>query len=117
MGKKLYVGNLSYDVDQSALEAMFADFGTVESANVIIDRATGRSKGFGFVEMGSDDEAQKAIDAMDGKDFDGRAIKVNEAKPQTNRGGGGGGGGGGGRRGGGGGGGYGGGGGGGHGRY
>jgi len=100
MGKKLYVGNLSYDVDNAALEEWFVEHGTVESANVITDRATGRSKGFGFVEMSSDEEAQAAMSALDGKDFGGRAIKVNEAKPQVNRGGGGGGygGGGGGRR-------------------
>ena len=94
MGKKLYVGNLSYDVDNAALEEWFVEHGTVESANVITDRATGRSKGFGFVEMSNDDEAQAAMSALDGKDFGGRAIKVNEAKPQVNRGGGGGGGGG-----------------------
>jgi cold-inducible RNA-binding protein len=93
MGKKLYVGNLSYDVDNAALEEWFVEHGTVESANVITDRATGRSKGFGFVEMSSDDEAQTAMSALDGKEFGGRAIKVNEAKPQVNRGGGGGGGG------------------------
>ena len=92
MGKKLYVGNLSYDVDNAALEEWFVEHGTVESANVITDRATGRSKGFGFVEMSNDDEAQAAMSALDGKDFGGRAIKVNEAKPQVNRGGGGGGG-------------------------
>jgi len=92
MGKKLYVGNLSYDVDNAALETLFGEHGTVESVNVINDRMTGRSKGFGFVEMSSDDEAQSAIDALDGKEWEGRAIKVNEAKPQTNRGGGGGGG-------------------------
>ena len=94
MGKKLYVGNLSYDVDNGALEAMFTEFGTVESANVIIDRMSNRSKGFGFVEMASDNEAEAAMSALDGKDVNGRALKVNEAKPQTNRGGGGGGGGG-----------------------
>ena len=93
MGKKLYVGNLSYDVDNAALEEWFVEHGTVESANVITDRATGRSKGFGFVEMSNDDEAQAAMSALDGKDFGGRAIKVNEAKPQVNRDGGGGGGG------------------------
>ncbi|MCF7958783.1 MAG: RNA-binding protein [Phycisphaerae bacterium] len=92
MGKKLYVGNLSYDTDQSALETLFAEHGTVESVNIITDRATGQSKGFGFVEMSNDDEAQSAITALDGKDCDGRTIKVNEAKPPTNRSGGGGGG-------------------------
>ena len=105
MGKKLYVGNMSYDVTSSDLEQMFGAHGTVESAQVINDRATGRSKGFGFVEMSNDDEAQAAIDALDGQEHDGRAIKVNEAKPRPDRGSGGGGGGGygGGRRGGGGG--------------
>ena len=91
MGKKLYVGNLSYDVDSGALEAMFAGFGTVQSAQVIMDRDTGRSKGFGFVEMGSDAEAQAAIAAMHGKLMGGRSLTVNEAKPKEDRGGGGGG--------------------------
>ena len=91
MGKKLYVGNLSYDVTDSALEQMFAPHGTVQSAQVIMDRDTGRSKGFGFVEMGSDQEAQAAIRAMNGKEVDGRALTVNEAKPREDRGGGGGG--------------------------
>ncbi len=95
MGRKLYVGNLSYDADQATLETMFAEHGTVESVNVITDRETGRSKGFGFVEMSSDEEAQAAMTALDGKDCGGRALKVNEARPQTNRGGRGGGGGGG----------------------
>jgi RNA recognition motif-containing protein len=90
MGKKLYVGNLSYDVDASALEAMFSAFGTVESAQVIADRDTGRSKGFGFVEMGSDAEAQAAITGMNGKEVDGRSLTVNEARPREDRGGGGG---------------------------
>ena len=98
MGKKLYVGNLSYDVDNAALEQMFVEHGTVDSAQVISDRMTGRSKGFGFVEMSSDDEAQSAITALDGKDCGGRAIKVNEAKERESRGAGGGGGGGGGGR-------------------
>ena len=99
MGKKLYVGNLSYDVDNAALEELFSAHGTVESANVIQDRDTGRSKGFGFVEMSSDEEAQAASQALDGQENLGRALKVNEAKPRENRGGGGGGGfGGGGRR-------------------
>ena len=93
MGKKLYVGNLSFSVDSTSLEEWFAAHGTVESAQVITDRDTGRSKGFGFVEMSSEDEAQSAISAMDGQEFDGRAIKVNEAKPRENRGFGGGGGG------------------------
>ena len=100
MGKKLYVGNLSYEVSDSDLEQLFSPHGTVESAQVIMDRDTNRSKGFGFVEMGSDSEAQAAISALDGQDQGGRAIKVNEAKPREPRGGGGGGGygGGGGRR-------------------
>ena len=92
MGKKLYVGNLSYDADQATLETLFAEHGTVESVNIITDRATGRSKGFGFVEMSSEAEASAAIAALDGQECGGRAIKVNEARPQTNRGGGGGGG-------------------------
>jgi RNA recognition motif-containing protein len=110
MGKKLYVGNLSYDMTGSDLQQLFSAHGTVESADVIMDRETGRSKGFGFVEMGSDEEAANAIKAMDGQEHGGRALKVNEAKPREDRprggGGGGFGGGGGGRRGGGGGGGY-----------
>jgi RNA recognition motif-containing protein len=90
MGKKLYVGNLSYDVTDSALQAMFTPHGTVQSAQVIIDRDTNRSKGFGFVEMGSDQEAQAAITALSGQQSDGRALTVNEAKPREERGGGGG---------------------------
>ena len=93
MGKKLYVGNMSYDVDSSALEQLFAAHGTVQSAQVITDRDTGRSKGFGFVEMSSDAEAQAAIAAVNGQEHDGRALTVNEAKPKENRSGGGGGGG------------------------
>jgi RNA recognition motif-containing protein len=88
MGKKLYVGNLSYDVDSSGLEQMFAEFGTVQSAQVIADRDTGRSKGFGFVEMSSDAEAQAAIAAMSGKQMGGRSLTVNEAKPKEGGGGG-----------------------------
>ena len=106
MGKKLYVGNLSYEVDSSALQSLFEPHGTVDSAEVIMDRDTGRSKGFGFVEMSSDAEAQAAIAALNGQDNGGRALTVNEAKPRTDRprggGGGGGYGGGGGGRGGGG---------------
>ena len=90
MGKKLYVGNLTYSVTSSDLEQMFAPFGTVESAQVIMDRDTGRSKGFGFVEMGSDAEAQAAIAGMSGKEMGGRTVTVNEAKPREERGGGGG---------------------------
>ena len=90
MGKKLYVGNLSYGVSNSDLEQQFGAHGAVQSAQIIIDRDTGRSKGFGFVEMGSDQEAQAAISALNGKEMDGRAITVNEARPQTGGGGGGG---------------------------
>jgi RNA recognition motif-containing protein len=97
MGKKLYVGNLPYSVDSSTLESLFAPHGQVTSAEVISDRDTGRSKGFGFVEMSSDDEAQAAITAMHGVEHDGRALTVNEAKPKAPRPGGGFGGGGGGR--------------------
>ena len=88
MGKKLYVGNLTYNVNQSDLEALFAPFGTVQSAQVIVDRETNRSKGFGFVEMGSDAEAQAAIQGLNGRDHDGRNLTVNEAKPREERGGG-----------------------------
>ncbi len=95
MGKKLYVGNLSYDVDSSALEQLFTPHGTVSSAQIINDRDTGRSKGFGFVEMSSDGEAQAAISALNGKEHGGRALTVNEAKPRESRPSGGGGGGGG----------------------
>src|SRR3979409_2520042 len=104
MGKKLYVGNLSYQVDSSELEQLFGQHGTVTSAQIINDRDTGRSKGFGFVEMSSDEEAQAAIAAMNGRQHEGRTLTVNEARPQE--GGAGGGGGYGGARGGGGGGGY-----------
>jgi cold-inducible RNA-binding protein len=95
MGKKLYVGNLSYGVDSSILQEMFGAHGSVQSAEVISDRDTGRSKGFGFVEMGSDAEAQAAIAALNGQQHDGRTITVNEAKPREDRPRGGGGGGGG----------------------
>jgi len=88
MGKKLYVGNMSYEVDNSELEQMFSAHGTVESAQVINDRNTGQSKGFGFVEMSNDAEAQAAIKALNGQDCGGRALKVNEAKPRVSRGGG-----------------------------
>src|SRR2546430_8788971 len=90
MGKKLYVGNLTYGVTDSTLAQLFEPHGTVQSAQVIMDRDTGRSKGFGFVEMGSDAEAQAAIQALNGKEVDGRALTVNEAKPREERGGGGG---------------------------
>jgi cold-inducible RNA-binding protein len=92
MGRKLYVGNLGYDVTSRDLEELFASHGTVESANVITDRSTGQCKGFAFVEMSSNEEAEAAIAALDGKDFGGRAIKVNEARPRPSGGGGGGGG-------------------------
>jgi RNA recognition motif-containing protein len=97
VGKKLYVGNLGYAVTDGALAEMFGAHGTVQSAQVIMDRDTGRSKGFGFVEMGNDHEAQQAIQALNGKDVDGRALTVNEARPREDRGGGGRGGPGGGR--------------------
>src|ERR1035437_6475506 len=93
MGKKLYVGNLSYDVDSSTLQELFGAHGTVESAEVIQDRDTGRSKGFGFVQMGTDAEAQAAIAALNGQQHGGRALTVNEAKPKETRPGGSGGGG------------------------
>jgi len=86
MGSNLYVGNLNYEVTNTTLEQLFAEHGTVVSAKVITDRNTGRSKGFGFVEMSSDEEAKAAITALDGQDFEGRAIKVNEAKPREDRG-------------------------------
>lgn len=92
MGRKLYVGNLGFDVSDSDLQSLFAAHGTVASVEVITDRATGQSKGFAFVEMSSDAEAAAAISAVDGTDVAGRAIKVNEAKPKTAGGGGGGGG-------------------------
>src|SRR5438105_14713414 len=95
MGKKLYVGNLDYGVTDSDLEQMFAAHGTVESAQVVMDRATGRSKGFGFVEMKTDQEAQAAIAALNGQMSGGRSLTVNEARPKTEGGGGRGGGGGG----------------------
>ena len=93
MGKKLYVGNLSYGVSDSALEQLFSQFGTVQSAQVIQDRATGRSKGFGFVEMDNDAQAQAAIEGLHERELDGRRLTVNEARPREDRGGGGGGGG------------------------
>ena len=92
MGRKLYVGNLPYSASQDSLQETFSQCGTVDSVNVITDRDTGQSKGFGFVEMSSDSEAQKAIQELNGKEIDGREIKVNEAKPKAPRGGGGGGG-------------------------
>jgi hypothetical protein len=90
MGKKLYVGNLSYDVDSSELEQLFGNHGQVVSAQIINDRDTGRSKGFGFVEMSSDEQAEAAIAALNGQQHNGRALTVNEARPKEDRGGGGG---------------------------
>ena len=95
MGKRLYVGNLSYNVSKEQLEEMFSQFGTVSFAQVVQDRDTGRSKGFGFVEMSSDSEAQAAIDGLHNQQHDGRPLTVNEARPKEQRPGGGGGGGGG----------------------
>lgn len=92
MGKKLYVGNLPYSITESTLEALFSEHGSVDSVQIIMDRDTGRSKGFGFVEMTNDSEAQAAIDALNDKEVDGRNLNVNEARPKTDRGGGGGGG-------------------------
>jgi hypothetical protein len=85
MGNKLYVGNLSYNIRDDDLQQAFAQYGTVSSAKVMMDRDTGRSKGFGFVEMGSDPEAQAAINGMNGQALDGRAIVVNEARPREER--------------------------------
>ena len=90
MGKKLYVGNLTYNVNETDLQELFSHYGTVQSAQIIVDRDTNRSKGFGFVEMGSDAEAQAAIDGLNGRDHDGRNLTVNEAKPREARAGGGG---------------------------
>ncbi len=87
MSKKLYVGNLSYSITGAKLHELFSEFGTVESANVIEDRCSGRSKGFGFVEMSSAAEAQAAVSGFSGKDIDGRALNVNEARPREERGG------------------------------
>ena len=92
MGNKLYVGNLSYNVRDDDLQQAFAQYGSVSSAKVMMDRDTGRSKGFGFVEMGSDQEAQDATKALNGQQVGGRPLTVNEAKPREDRGGGGGGG-------------------------
>ena len=92
MGKKLYIGNLAYSVDSNQLNTLFAQVGPVASANVIMDRDSGRSKGFAFIEMAEDSDAQSAIDKFNGSDLDGRAMRVSEAKPQEPRSGGGGGG-------------------------
>jgi len=91
MGKKLYVGNLPYSATDDSLHSQFAEFGTVTSAKIITDRETGRSKGFGFVEMESDSDADAAIEKLNGAQMDGRAINVSEARPQEPRSGGGGG--------------------------
>ncbi|MCA9375948.1 MAG: RNA-binding protein [Candidatus Doudnabacteria bacterium] len=91
MGKRLYVGNLSYDTTDETLSAKFGEFGELESASVVMDKMSGRSRGFGFVEYASDEDAAKAIEAMDGVDFEGRELKVNEARPREERGNGGGG--------------------------
>jgi RNA recognition motif-containing protein len=85
MAKKLYFGNLSYDTTGDGLKDACSQFGTVETATVITDKMSGRSKGFGFVEMSSDEEAQKVVEALDGKELDGRQIKVNEARPMEDR--------------------------------
>lgn len=90
MSTKLYVGNLSFDTSGSDLEQLFGEIGTVESATVIEDRDTGRSRGFGFIEMSNKEEAEQAIEQLNGREVDGRELKVNEAKPRENRGGGGG---------------------------
>ena len=91
MATNLYIGNISFETTNSDLETLFAQVGTVSSVNIIMDRDTGRSRGFGFVEMGADSEAQAAIEQFDGYELQGRALKVNEAKPREPRGGGGGG--------------------------
>ncbi len=93
MGRRLFVGNLSYQTDEQELTTLFSQYGSVESAQVIRDMATGRARGFGFVEMGSDDEAQQAASALNNTQFGGRTIAVNEARPREARAGGGGGGG------------------------
>lgn len=85
MAKKLYVGGLSYDTSEGSLRELFSQAGAVESATIIMDKMTGRSKGFGFVEMSSDGEAQKAIEMFNGKEFEGRTITVNEARPMEPR--------------------------------
>jgi len=85
MAKKLYVGNLSYQTTEDSLRELFAAAGTVESATIINDKFSGRSKGFGFVEMATDEEAKKAIEMLDGKEIDGRNLRVNEARPMEER--------------------------------
>lgn len=101
MGRKLFVGNLPFSVTDESLQQLFAEAGTVESAQVVMDKFSGRSKGFGFVEMSTEEEAAKAVSALNGREVEGRALTVNEARPQAPRTGGGGGGGYGGRGGGG----------------
>jgi RNA recognition motif-containing protein len=98
VGNRLYVGNLAYSMSDETLQSRFGEFGTVVSAKVMIDRDSGRSKGFGFVEMSTDDQAQAAIRGLNGKQVEGRGLVVNEARPRESGGGGGGGGYGGGRR-------------------
>lgn len=85
MGKKIYVGNLSYNLREESLRGLFSDYGTVETANVIMDRESGRSKGFAFVEMSNESDARAAIEGLNGKDHDGRALNVSEAKPMAPR--------------------------------
>jgi RNA recognition motif-containing protein len=85
MAKKLFVGNLPYSITGDQLREMFAEAGTVDSADVIMDKMTGRSRGFGFVEMSSDEEAAKAVETLNGKDMEGRALVVNEARPREER--------------------------------
>lgn len=92
MAKKLYFGGLAYATTDDTLQKAVASFGTVVSAKVIADRETGRSRGFGFVEMSTDEEAQAVVSGLDGKEIDGRVVRVSEARPQENGGGGGGGG-------------------------
>lgn len=87
---KLYVGNLSFRTDEQALEALFSNYGQIDEAVIVTDRGTGRSRGFGFVSMPNDEEAQKAIEALHGQDFEGRTLTVNEARPKAPGGGGGG---------------------------
>jgi RNA recognition motif-containing protein len=82
---KLYVGNLSYSVNEEDLRTAFGQYGTLDSVDVILDRNTGRSKGFGFIQMGNDDEAKAAIEGLNGKDLDGRSLNVNEARPREER--------------------------------
>ena len=82
MGKKIYIGNLAFSSTDNSLNDLFSQYGTVDSCRIVMDRDTGRSKGFGFVEMSTDDEAEKAISELNGKEIDGRSLRVNEARPQ-----------------------------------